>query len=1496
MTKKIIIVLLSVILCLGLMACSSSEDKDSQYTVTFYAQDGETVVTTMEVSDDRIVLPDAPEVEGYTFVGWYLDKPTSTIKMDAEFFMRNSASQNRNAYAKYEKDYNKLSFYFGEYLVNKIDIADERITLPDAPPNEHYTFEGWYLGSTEESARVLLTEDYFVKNPADGNNLKAFAKFTRIEYKLSFVVDGKVVDTRLISDKAIEFPEDPEAPVNQVFMGWYPANYKIAIKENYFATNPATSDMTVEARFEAAFKVTPTSIDTCTITGYIGTSKNVEIPKKITVEVNGQPVTYNITGIDKDAFKGCNIQSVVVGEHIESIGDNAFDNCKSLKTVEIAGSISKIGKNLFKGATAITDITAPISVVEQVENKLKLVNVTFNAGTKIASEMFKNSTSLRTVVFPEELEIIGSAAFAGCTSLKKIHIPASVTEIALDAFVDSYNLQTITVDADNANYTSGDDANCIVKIDNVVIMGAPDADGVQTPVGTEIVKTLIVACSNTKIFEGVNKITEYAFRNCKYLETLDIPSTVKEIPENAFVGAYNIEKITAADGNVNYKAIGNCLIKIDNENGNRLVLGCKKSEIAKDLDITSISKYAFANTDITSICIPMNVTSLEADSFKDCTKLEKVVIVNTELVFADDIFTDCHNFKYVEIPMEWLDYFRDASNKKLVEVTLTTGDEIAEGYFKGWTYLEKVTLCDSFKTIGAYAFQGATKLKTVVISETSELVTIGRYAFDGCTKFTAIDNGSKAGVFVVPETVTSIGDYAFRKTAIKALEFTDDYAIIIGYNAFANCGSIASVSIVSATDEVATIDFDAFAGCSSIATISSPALYVRIFSNVNNQAIKYLTITEGIADCYYIREMPNLKELYIGADVTSIDNRAFEGCSKLEKIEVAAENDMYSSVDNCLIYNKAVILGCLNSVIPTDSNIVTSIESYAFAQSNIAKIVIPENIYKINAYAFSACRNLKDITIGNPIISIVDKAFDGCDAVTNVKIPARAIKFISQVTITDVTITSGEIEANAFVACLTLKNVTIEPGVIVNYDAFVGCVNITNLTAPASALDKIPAEKVVTLYINDIEKDDTDNGIEIQITKATMAEYKNVKYITIKSSVKSTMSGQIDDDAFDACEKFTDSTIPAWAISKMPAQIVNITITAGRVEYVEGGAAKYVNLVKVTFTEDVTEIGLDAFKDYKALKTIVLTDSLINIRANAFNGCTALSSIDLSNVQKIGAGAFAGCTELKKIDISSVTEIGEGAFDGCTALTEATLPAFAMSYMPVSIKKLTIASGIVENFGTVVNTEKFKLPNLETVVLKNGVEIGENAFANATTLKSVTLPNTLTVIGKNAFYRCGALTTINLSNVTEIYENAFSGCSALQVVNLSNITKIGATAFSGCALRELNLPANIEIGKDAFLHCSFTKATVSADAIGYMPHSVTELVVLSGEILSGSLFSYFDDLQKLTIGAEVTAITAGVLPETINTITVDKNNEQFKVVDGQLINIETEEVIFDLND
>jgi hypothetical protein len=175
--------------------------------------------------------------------------------------------------------------------------------------------------------------------------------------------------------------------------------------------------------------------------------------------------------------------------------------------------------------------------------------------------------------------------------------------------------------------------------------------------------------------------------------------------------------------------------------------------------------------------------------------------------------------------------------------------------------------------------------------------------------------------------------------------------------------------------------------------------------------------------------------------------------------------------------------------------------------------------------------------------------------------------------------------------------------------------------------------------------------------------------------------------------------------------------------------------------------------------------------------------------------------------------------------------------------------------------------DLISITIPNSVTtIGDNAFAFCVGLTSVTIPNSVTSIGKDAFRGCFGLTSIVIPNsVTSIGDNAFFYCSGLTSVTIPNkVTNIGRKTFYFCSgLTSVTIPNSVtSIGDDAFSHCIGLTSVI-------IPNSVTSIgssafdncsgltsVIIPNSVTSIGIYAFYDcsGLTSITIGNSVTSI------------------------------------------
>ena len=142
-------------------------------------------------------------------------------------------------------------------------------------------------------------------------------------------------------------------------------------------------------------------------------------------------VPDGVTSIGEMAFANCeNLISVEIPSSVISIGSSAFSNCSGLTSIEIPSSVTIIGEKAFLGCNNITTATIPTQAISSIP-KYNLTSVVINGGTSIGSYAFEDCSSLKSIEISDSVTSIGYNAFYGCSSLTGVYITGIVTSICI---------------------------------------------------------------------------------------------------------------------------------------------------------------------------------------------------------------------------------------------------------------------------------------------------------------------------------------------------------------------------------------------------------------------------------------------------------------------------------------------------------------------------------------------------------------------------------------------------------------------------------------------------------------------------------------------------------------------------------------------------------------------------------------------------------------------------------------------------------------------------------------------------------------------------------------------------------------------------------------------------------------------------------------------------------------------------------------------------------
>lgn len=399
------------------------------------------------------------------------------------------------------------------------------------------------------------------------------------------------------------------------------------------------------------------------------------------------------------------------------------------------------------------------------------------------------------------------------------------------------------------------------------------------------------------------------------------------------------------------------------------------------------------------------------------------------------------------------------------------------------------------------------------------------------------------------------------------------------------------------------------------------------------------------------------------------------------------------------------------------------------------------------------------------------------------------------------------IGSNAFDLCANVKDVTIPEGVTsIGDDAFCSCKSLESINLPASVTE---IECTSFRHCTELKDIQVAEGNPVLCVKNGLLLDDGGKRLVFGISQKGacvipegvTVIGEF---AFDHDVELTDVTIP------------------NSVTVIEDCAFEgCTGLTGIVIPDSVTSIGYYAFDNCINLASVKLPGGITAIEDYTFNECNSLKSIDIPNgVTSIGLYAFDGCHSMTSATIpNSVIFLDSYAFGSCESLENVILPA-SVTTMECGVfsgcaglKNIQVAEenpNYSARDGILYNKEKTELlayPSAKGVAdIPNGVTvIGEDAFYRCNELTGINIPNSVTVIRQSAFDECVGLTDIIIpENVTSVEAWAFADCSSLKTVNfLGRITVIGNASFWRCgSLTAVGIPDSVTTIEDfAFVDC-----------------------------------------------------------------------------------------------
>ena len=657
----------------------------------------------------------------------------------------------------------------------------------------------------------------------------------------------------------------------------------------------------------------------------------------------------------------------------------------------------------------------------------------------------------------------------------------------------------------------------------------------------------------------------------------------------------------------------------------------------------------------------------------------------------------------------------------------------------------------------------------------------------------------KRGAYVIPNSVISIGNYAFYNcTGLTSVTIPNSVTSIGGY-AFYNCTGLISVSI---GNNVNDIGYTAFLSCSRLTAIDvaeNNPYYCSVegvlFDKNKTKIIQYPT--------------GNTRTSYtIPVGVNIIGKCCFVECSSLKEVTIP--------------------------------NSVTDIEWQAFANCDgLTSVTIPEKVTSIGQSAFW-CHNMKTIyCLGEKPAVLGEMVFGSAFVKKSIYVPCGTLETYK----TAWNKYSDEIQYAPLILTITGKSNIDGAG---RFDISIPETTICD-DAPTASITAIPNNGYRFVEWND---GDTNNPRSLILTQDTSftAIFEENKCLIASGTCGENLTWELSCDSVltisgtGAMTDFEWSVGGAWCSYFETIKIV--TINNGVTSIGEEAFASCSNLISVTIPNSVTRIGYQSFEFCSSLTSIIIPYGVTSIEENVFEGCDNLSSITISSsVTSIGRGALVFCSSLTSIDVaadnSNFSSIGGVLFNkDKTTLIRYPEGKLENSYIiPSSVTR--IEGCAFENCRKLTSIE---IPNSVT-------SIGYNAFTLCLGLTSVTIPSSVTSIGSWAFDMCSSLTSIDVDKDNPNYCSVDGVLFNKEMTTLirypqaksntsysipNSVTTIEGLAFDWCDnLTSIEIPNSVKIIEgSAFKSCiGLTSVTIpeSVQSIGYgifgMCHNLTSIEI-----------------------------------------------------------------------
>lgn len=1140
-------------------------------------------------------------------------------------------------------------------------------------------------------------------------------------------------------------------------------------------------------------------------------------------------------------FDGCyQLQKVVLPAGLTSVPSSMFQSQTSLQEIVIPYTVTNIGNDVFDGCSGLTTVTfekAPEGVTE--------ANLTFSNGQNDYDPdesdywyygTFRNCTSLKEITIPDRCTSLGTYMFWGCTSLESITLGSGVTAIPNYMCLNCTSLKHVYF-GENSSVTS---------IGQYAFQYCGKME-IELPSSLTTINQYAFQYSDivsVTFGDGVTSISNYAFQYCASLESVTITGIMTSVGSNAFQGCSSLKTLTIEGGEESLTIGGSAFINCTSLTsvviparvtsiGASAFSGCSKLvsvTFEQNSTIKAINASAFANTMLTSFTFPESTAGsieLGGTLFSGCYHLTEVVL-SSSITSIGTALSSCYTINSITIAegntayvlddtqpilynaekTEMVVIFGELSGTFVIPDTITT--ITASAFSKQSTFTELV-IPGSVTSIGANAFEYCTSLKNVTIEAGSSL-TIGNQAFQYCYALETFTVGSGHSY--------TLGQYAFRGcTSLKEMDLSDvdiSAATPLSTYIFYDCSSLTSVIL---PEGLTSLPNYMFQKCTSLTYVYLPSTLTTLGQYAFNEctSLKEITLPDGATSLggYMFMNCYSLEKVVLPSTVTSISVQAFQNCGSLYVITYNGDTgyraDMdYSGVGYCAF-----------------SDALQSIGNYAFDGCGFISFNIPYITGSFGTYMLRGNASLKYVTIADGVTSLAQYTFQNCTS-------------LEYIDLNDVTTFSG---MYVFSGCTALKSIDISNITSMSTYTFQGCTSLESVVWN-------PAVTTVPTYMFD--------GCSSLTTLEGADGVTEVGNYAFRGCSSLVNFGQFASLTVVGAYSFQGCGFEWLDLSGIGT--FN-TVKVSSVNY-SSAFADCENLMSVTLptSSSLATLPYYLFSGCTSLASVYLPGNITTLQDGVFQNCTSLVYVDLGSLTTLGSYTFQGCTSLVYVDFSPyMTSIPSYTFSGCASLQELDIPLSITSWGSYAFEGCVLFETItIPATVTSVGSGCFKdcTALKEVRWLSTCTSINSYVFYECTALESVSFSNYATSIGDYAFYDCESLTEVNIpSTMQKIQGNySFAGTTSLKSLTLpDSMTYLNYTGtFMGSGIESLNIPKSLtNLNSYTFEGANCVKYyDVDPDNTKYMTGPSGEIITIS----DNKLFAWPGGYEGVAYVQDVTQI------------------------------------------